>query len=96
MEEFNLNTWEEFEQELKKLRETREKFSEYQSPLLFRGQKNACWSLSPTLEREKDRMLFRDYYQMISRISSADRDAGRYSRADSRLPRGGNAVARVP
>jgi len=63
VEERNLDTWEEFEREVK---ETRRADSEF--PLLFRGQANACWTLGPTLERKQDRMLFRDYYRMIDRI----------------------------
>jgi hypothetical protein len=65
MEERNLDTWEEFEREVKEIRRAR---ADSEFPLLFRGQANACWSLSPTLERKRDRMLFRDYYRVIDRI----------------------------
>ncbi len=69
MEERNLNTWEEFEQELKKFREAHESVSEpTQSAPLFRGQENSCWLLNTTLERERERVLFRDYYRVISKI----------------------------
>ena len=69
MEERNLNTWEGFERELKELRRPREDVTE--SPgrvLLFRGQRNSRWLLNPTLERERERMLFRDYYRLVHRI----------------------------
>jgi len=65
VEETNLNTWEEFEREIKEIRRTR---ADSEFSLLFRGQANACWTLSPTLERKRDRMLFRDYYRVIHRI----------------------------
>jgi hypothetical protein len=69
MEERNLDTWEEFERELKELRQAREDVSESpRSALLFRGQGNSCWLLDTTLERERERVLFRDYYRVISKI----------------------------
>jgi hypothetical protein len=37
-------------------------------PLLFRGQGNSCWHLSATLERARERMLYRDYYRIINKI----------------------------
>lgn len=65
MKKEDLNTWEEFEAEVKKIRLG---YDDAEGPLLFRGQSNAGWSLGPTLERERDRMLFHDYYRIISRI----------------------------
>jgi hypothetical protein len=71
MEERNLNTWEEFEKELGNIRR------EYEQPdvklgssstLLFRGHQNSCWLLSTTLDRKRKRMLFKDYYRLISKI----------------------------
>jgi hypothetical protein len=47
MEERNVNTWEEFEKELKDLREERDKSNEFlKSPLLYRGQENSSWLLA--------------------------------------------------
>lgn len=69
MEERNLDTWEEFERELKQLRESRDVGFQFdRSPLLFRGQENSCWLLITTLEREREQMLFVDYYRLISKI----------------------------
>lgn len=71
MEVRDLDTWEEFERELQELRGAHQDVSEASgsgSVLLFRGQRNACWLLNPTLERERKRMLFRDYYRLIHRI----------------------------
>ena len=70
MEEKNVNTWEEFEIELANLRRDRGQATNADDsyPLLFRGQENSCWLLSTTLDRRRERMLFRDYYRVISRI----------------------------
>jgi hypothetical protein len=38
------------------------------SSLVFRGQSNSCCRLSTTLERTQGRMLFKEYYRVISRI----------------------------
>ena len=69
MEERNLNTWEEFKTELAVLRQEREKLLESEGgPLLFRGQADACWLLSTTLDRKQERMRFADYYRLIGKI----------------------------
>lgn len=70
MEEKNVNSWEEFKVELANLRRERGQSlkADDSSPLLFRGQENSCWLLSTTLDRRRERMLFRDYYLVISRI----------------------------
>ncbi|HYL62422.1 MAG TPA: FRG domain-containing protein, partial [Candidatus Methylomirabilis sp.] len=70
MEERNVPTWEEFIEGLKEIREMRASSTNYvqDSPLLFRGQGNACWQLSTTLERKRERMLYRDYYRIIDKI----------------------------
>lgn len=70
MEEKNLNAWEEFKIELANLRRERCQSLKADSsyPLLFRGQENSCWSLGTTLDRRRERMLFRDYYRVISKI----------------------------
>jgi hypothetical protein len=70
MEERNLNTWEEFEEVLKDVRKEHDQ-SDAQiksSFLLFRGQENSCWLLRTTLDRRRERMLFTDYYGIITRI----------------------------
>jgi hypothetical protein len=47
----DLNTWEEFEAELTRLRAEHAAAPEGTQRLLFRGQGNACWSLDTTLQR---------------------------------------------
>jgi len=66
MEERNVNTWDELKKELDDLR--RESAGALESPLLFRGQENSGWLLSTTLDRKRERVLFRDYYRLMSRI----------------------------
>lgn len=70
MEEKSVGTWEEFLRELEEIQKLRTSSAEYvqNSPLLFRGQSNSCWSLSATLERACPRMLYTKYYRMIDRI----------------------------
>lgn len=67
MEERNLNTWAEFEETLREIRAGRNEFSSL-SPLLFRGQEDSSWPLATTLDRTQERMLFADYYRIISNI----------------------------
>ncbi|MHB8754347.1 MAG: FRG domain-containing protein [Candidatus Acidiferrales bacterium] len=71
MEPRNLNTWEEFEKELSDIRaeydQSHAKFSS-SSSLLFRGHEKSCWLLSTTLDRKRERMLFKDYYRVIANI----------------------------
>ena len=62
MQTINVNSWEEFEGQLKLHTSTGAKF-------LFRGQGNSSWLLETTLERcgqEQRQMLFKDYYRLIS------------------------------
>ncbi|MGA6987229.1 MAG: hypothetical protein WBZ01_14335 [Terriglobales bacterium] len=70
MEERNVNTWEEFKVELANLRREHVESSSADSSyhLLFRGQENSCWLLTTTLDRRRERMLFSDYYRVISKI----------------------------
>ena len=69
MEERNVNTWEDFEKQLQELcREREASSSSLNAPLLFRGQQDSCWLLKTTLDRKRERMPFRDYYHVISRI----------------------------
>jgi hypothetical protein len=72
MEERNVATWEEFIGGLEEIREERASSTDYlqDSPLLFRGQGNSCWQLSATLERARERMLYKDYYRIIGKIRS--------------------------
>lgn len=73
MNEIKLNTWEDFEVELKKLYELRDErnaegFS-HCSPLLFRGHSDSSWNLETTLERfTKKTTSFDQYYRLISLI----------------------------
>lgn len=61
MQEINLNSWDEFEKELQRLK------NEYlKRKFLYRGQSNHNWHLSTTLERNIDKELsFREYYLLI-------------------------------
>lgn len=65
----NVSTWEEFEKGLEDVRlEYQQTGEASRLPLLFRGQENACWPLSTTLDRKRERMLFAEYYGVISKI----------------------------
>jgi hypothetical protein len=70
MESKNVNTWEEFLDELEKIREVRTTSADYVqgSTFLFRGQGKSCWHLGATLERVAPRMLYSDYYRLIDKI----------------------------
>ena len=70
METKNVATWEEFLAGLENIREERRNSTSYvqNSPLLFRGQGNSCWRLSATLERVRERMRYKDYYLIISKM----------------------------
>lgn len=74
MEEKYLDNWSEFEQKIHGLNAFREKLRDRQkghvSKLLFRGQGNACWKLSNTLERHTARNEFESggYYRKAERV----------------------------
>ncbi len=55
MEEKSLNNWIEFEKEIRRLNQFRQKLNQadggFVSELFFRGQGNSCWELNTTLER---------------------------------------------
>lgn len=70
MEERNVSTWEEFLGGLEGIRRERASSTDYaqDSPLLFRGQGNSCWQLNTTLERARERMLYKDYYRIINKV----------------------------
>jgi len=70
MEERNVTCWEEFIKGLEEIRRERASSADYvqDSPLLFRGQGSSCWQLSTTLERKRERMLYKDYYRIIGKI----------------------------
>jgi hypothetical protein len=65
--EIDVNTWEEFEHQLRELRKCPEGWAE--SPLLYRGQRDSDWELETTLERnEQPRMLLHEYYRLILKV----------------------------
>jgi hypothetical protein len=70
MEEKNVATWEEFLGGLDEIRKERASSADYvqHSPLLFRGHESSCWRLSATLDRTRERVLYRDYYRIIAKI----------------------------
>jgi len=68
MREQNIGSWREFQEEVRSLRERQQSSDRPVWPLLFRGQRNAAWSLDTTLERRQGGvgMRFIDYYRHIS------------------------------
>jgi hypothetical protein len=65
-----VDSWEQFEQELKNIRE--ELGAESAARLLFRGQGNSEWRLETTLERHgQKRMSFSEFYLLICAIGPA-------------------------
>ena len=73
MQSIDVANWEECEEELKKLQKERAARQKLPGPppsrLLYRGQENASWQLTTTLERsEQEKMLLADYYRLISRV----------------------------
>ena len=65
MDAIKTESWEDFEEKLKKLRA--ENGTEA-TPLLYRGQGNSEWQLETTLERytKKEGMTFLGYYDLIT------------------------------
>ena len=73
MEEKHLNSWFEFENEIKNLEQfRREKSGQAQArvpQLFFRGQSNSCWKLETTWERHYgNKTKLYDYYKLISGV----------------------------
>ena len=72
--EFVLESWEELKEELRMIKKEREELarqpeSTHVSELLYRGQSDATWPLSTTLERESgEETELLDYHGIISRI----------------------------
>jgi hypothetical protein len=65
MQTIELGTWENFEAHVKALRQNHKG----DSPLLFRGQSDATWRLTTTLERAGHKeMSFASYYEVVNRI----------------------------
>jgi hypothetical protein len=99
MEEIKVDSWEAFKTRLDELRKERANRTDaLKSDLLFREQRNSCWSIGPTLDRVHKQMLFRDYYRIIDRIrpqvesftesvERLDRVAIEKRRPHSRMPR---------
>ena len=90
MEEVAVESWKQFKEQLEGLRQERRNRKEYggapPSDFLFRGQENACWNLSTTLERAgHENMRFPDYYKLIERIHCSIESLG-YGKWNLRLP----------
>jgi hypothetical protein len=69
LEEIDLESWEEFEDRLEKLREELKSADGTEPELWFRGQENSCWPLSTTLDQTiQGTVLFSDYYLLASRV----------------------------
>ena len=74
MELKNLETWEQFKEELQKLEEWRSQAQrstgEHFSNFLFRGQKNCSWHLETTLEKRIGKPInFESYFRLVSSIN---------------------------
>lgn len=90
MEQVPVASWEEFEENVRTLREERQKRKESGGPrpsdFLFRGQENACWDLCTTLERAgRERISYRDYYHLIFGIHQGIESLG-FGRWNLRTP----------
>jgi hypothetical protein len=74
MEEKELNSWSDFENEIAYLESQFVRFAgknnSYVSPLLFRGQADSSWELKSTLERytKKQEMSAIDYFRIAERV----------------------------
>jgi hypothetical protein len=69
MKEKNLNDWEEFEEEIKRLENERRKL-EFRDIYLYRGHEKKSYHLETTLERYTDKKVsLKEYYSMIYRAS---------------------------
>src|ERR1700691_1927144 len=69
LEEITVDSWEDFEDKVDKLRLESKTAEGEDSELWFRGQKNSCWPLTTTLERcTQGAVLLKDYYQLIHRV----------------------------
>jgi hypothetical protein len=65
MHEQNLNSWEEFEEQLRELENMRRELA-YADRYLYRGQEKKGYKLETTLERHMGRCIsLRDYYSLI-------------------------------
>jgi hypothetical protein len=67
MKEITLNSWEEFEEQIKSL-ESKRLQQKSTSKFLYRGQSDHTWSLLTTLERnlQKERLSLKKYHRLIS------------------------------
>ena len=75
MQNIDVENWEQFEEELKRLQKKRAKSQIAPGPppsrFLFRGQEDSHWPLTTTLERTGQKgMVFAEYYGLISRVQS--------------------------
>lgn len=74
MTEIELNSWEEYREKIGEIQKQREEMAKgkdrtYVSPLLFRGQSDAEWSLKTTLERENPTEVeMSEYHRIINYI----------------------------
>jgi hypothetical protein len=70
MNQIDLDSWESFENELKKLESLRQEAGKWRcSPFLFRGHAESGWTLRTTYERYLGRSTsFREYFKHISAI----------------------------
>ncbi|MFA7676849.1 MAG: FRG domain-containing protein [Candidatus Omnitrophota bacterium] len=71
----DLDTWEQFEGEVNsltsKIKEIRGNSKSYQSPILFRGQRDSEWPLETTLDRIKKNLSQKQYYIIMKSVQSS-------------------------
>jgi hypothetical protein len=73
LEEIDLESCEEFEDSLEKLRQESKSADGTASELWFRGQENGCWPLLTTLDQKiQGTILFKDYYLLACRVRKTD------------------------
>lgn len=66
MQEINLNSWEQFEEQLQELEKKRQEQKSLHE-FLYRGQGRKSWELSTTLERHgKKNLSLMQYFRLIS------------------------------
>lgn len=69
MHTIDVDSWEQFEAQVRELNEKRMGSDNPDSSLLFRGQESHLWNLATTLERNKrEKVPFKEYYRLITRV----------------------------
>jgi hypothetical protein len=68
MRSVDVNSWEQFEEQLRAIKEEQQKSENPNALFLFRGQGSSKWRLATTLERNKpENATLGEYYRLISK-----------------------------